>query len=1088
MALNRRDPFLNDAIAVLDQAFYDHRQSVNETLAALSSIELKFINDETTRCGLDERYYLENYHIIQDAKKVGFRSLYPFWDSQEIFFQHYYDIKSLGKPVRLLILKARQLGISTVSEGLLFHATIFTEGWNSLVVAQDPGQADYLFSMCRRAYDALPWWMRPERRYEAKGKYLTLDRNDQGERLISPGLRSEIFVEAANKLSGVAVGKGINGLHASEMSLWATPVVLTEQILPTLEGRDDVLAFLESTARGRDNFFYKFWKQAVSGELEWTTIFIESFRVKRYSLPIVEPEKFSLTEDETKLHQKVLVEKNFDVPKEHFNWRRAKMKEFEAMDDEWGFFQEYPAFCITAGTMVSTEMGMIPVEQAAEAKWTESGAVEHWIRQAPSPVFTVETEHGRSLEATADHPIMLSTGEWKAVGKIVPGDVVKLRPPMFCNSAYVARWNLVQGVPVSIEVDRDWALLLGYFLGDGCVYKSELSITCDSKDVDVHEEVKSLIGRLMGPVRTDDLRKRQHATRTNAIAFTCRVPDDHRGSAIVTVLRKLGAIKDGKKWPTRKVSVPECIFRSPKCIVAAFLSALFECDGSMQHRTVRFYTKYLEFARQVQLLLLGFGINGKFNPVEKKGGSGKVYRGYDFWLPGHCTDLFMSEVGFRSARKKSEFHKPHTAAGRPRNPIVLEDKVVSVKPTGIKESFDFTITGEHAFSANGILTHNSWVEAFQTSGLCAFNKKRLQKLLETTCCEPLWYGEIDLDQDNKARGIVNIPDVRLHSLRKEGLSAPPAAEMYGSRFYVWEMPEPGESYYLGCDVARGVKGGDFSCVQVLRIGRGAQPDVQVAEWHGWISPEPYASVCAAIGYWYNTAQIAVESNDIGILTNNTLFRSLEYPNVFRWKQYDKIKNFMTDWFGWLTNVKTRDQIISKMAYAIDQSTIVLRSAYLVDEMFDFAQEDKRSRVEALTGNDDRILAAMICYWCAHDSEFGIQAANQESLDHGRATGPERHGMISKLRTELGMLAIELQKMSPDDPQRNSKLRKLNEASAALEELMKDFANSDFSPIHDSPLSNRGRLYREGGVPEEFILYTDPGMGAQVSEEDRWKLG
>src|ERR1019366_2648582 len=120
-----------------------------------------------------------------------------------------------------------------------------------------------------------------------------------------------------------------------------------------------------------------------------------------------------------------------------------------------------------------------------------------------------------------------------------------------------------------------------------------------------------------------------------------------------------------------------------------------------------------------------------------------------------------------------------------------------------------------------------------------------------------------------------------------------------------------------------------------------------AEWHGWIHPEPFAHVCAAIGYWYNEGQVAVECNDVGILTNNTLFRALEYPNVFRWKQYDKLKNFYTNWFGWFTNQKTRPQIISKLAQALDEDTTVIRSSALVDEMFDFGLDGKR--YEALEG-------------------------------------------------------------------------------------------------------------------------------------------
>ena len=46
--------------------------------------------------------------------------------------------------------------------------------------------------------------------------------------------------------------------------------------------------------------------------------------------------------------------------------------------------------------------------------------------------------------------------------------------------------------------------------------------------------------------------------------------------------------------------------------------------------------------------------------------------------------------------------------------------------------------------------------------------------------------------------------------------------------------------------------------QVLRAGKGASPDVQVAEWVGYAQPVEFAKIVYAIGQLYGKCEIAVE--------------------------------------------------------------------------------------------------------------------------------------------------------------------------------------------------------------------------------------
>jgi hypothetical protein len=244
----------------------------------------------------------------------------------------------------------------------------------------------------------------------------------------------------------------------------------------------------------------------------------------------------------------------------------------------------------------------------------------------------------------------------------------------------------------------------------------------------------------------------------------------------------------------------------------------------------------------------------------------------------------------------------------------------------------------------------------------------------------------------------------------------------------------------------GAEGGDFSSVYALKIGKRIEPDEFVAEWHGWINPTPLGDVVCAMAKWYNNCQIAVECNGPGLTTNSHIFRELGYYNIFRWKHYDKIKNFMTDLLGWWTNVKTRDSLITKFSEALDDRSMIIRSKWLIDECLDFAADEGSSRFEAQgEAHDDRVFAAMISLFCAHDSDYGRKAAMEVRGD--RITDEERR--------------------------------------------KRDFFNTDASPIHDKPSSVRGVLHYEREVPAELIMYseldgTERNPTGDDTASDDWK--
>ena len=371
-------------------------------------------------------------------------------------------------------------------------------------------------------------------------------------------------------------------------------------------------------------------------------------------------------------------------------------------------------------------------------------------------------------------------------------------------------------------------------------------------------------------------------------------------------------------------------------------------------------------------------------------------------------------------------------------------------------------------------------EAFQTSGLCAFPKKLLQQVLEGTCCKPRWFGEIYY-KSTSHKDVYNFYDPilremgHLHKVVK-GERIPPAREE-GERFRVWEMPEPGAEYYIGVDVAMG-DGGDFSVVEVLRIGRGQQPDVQVAEWRGWINPTDLANVAAAIGYWYNQCEIAIEVNNEGAVTNNHIFRVLEYDPLYRWKYIDKISNFITPYFGWYTNSKTRPLIIVKGREALMEKTIILRSEDLVDEMMAFTREEDEEKFMGRGTPDDRVMALLITRYCAHEFDYADQVAT--------------HSKVSVATNETFYIFDDQNRLrftSDDREAAEMHVRTHPGWSMRGEPPKRDYANSDFSPIHDREGPHR-ELYKQGvlaeKIPVDVGMYGDFNRGLLKGEEEDWR--
>jgi hypothetical protein len=154
---------------------------------------------------------------------------------------------------------------------------------------------------------------------------------------------------------------------------------------------------------------------------------------------------------------------------------------------------------------------------------------------------------------------------------------------------------------------------------------------------------------------------------------------------------------------------------------------------------------------------------------------------------------------------------------------------------------------------------------------------------------------------------------------------------------VYKQHDPKETYYIGADVAIGVRGGNYSVAQVLDSHRR-----QVAVWRGIVDPDYYATVLNALGNYYNTAFICCENNNHGILTCSRLGKDYSYSNLYMTTEVDKVTEKESTRFGFTTSVKTKPLIIDQLREKLREGEIDIYDKTTLREMRSFVVTESGS--------------------------------------------------------------------------------------------------------------------------------------------------
>lgn len=296
----------------------------------------------------DPKQFIENF--LQIKTKEG--KIVPFClnESQEKLYQAIMQQKKAGKPVRILILKARQMGFSTLTEGLIFHDCVTHFRHSAMIMAHKEEATQNLFQMSKLFYERLPEFLRPMRK-SSNAKELIFENPTQNaeEKEKFPGLQSKIKCTTAGG-KGVGRSDTLTCLHASEVAFWPGDILQTlAGILQAVPTTPDSMVILESTANGF-NAFKELWDHAVTGQSDFVPLFFPWYEMQTYRRPY---HGEILTTEEKELQER------FGLDHEQIMWRRWCIAN-NCNHDLQMFKQEYPAtpeeaFIATGASVFDTE-------------------------------------------------------------------------------------------------------------------------------------------------------------------------------------------------------------------------------------------------------------------------------------------------------------------------------------------------------------------------------------------------------------------------------------------------------------------------------------------------------------------------------------------------------------------------------------------------------------------------------------------------------------------------------------------------------------------------------------------------------------
>lgn len=244
-----------------------------------------------------------------------------------------------GRPIRIILLKARQWGGSTLTQiYIAWIQLVHKKQWSSCICAHVENAARVVRGMYTKLLDNYPAWLLDNAKQEDI-KLSPFEGSPKTRQVKARG--AKITIGSAEKPDGLR-SDDIACAHLSEVGLWQStlskkPEDLVQTVISGIAMIPYSVIVFESTAKGVGNFFHREWLRATDKESlsAYVPVFVAWFEIDNYTEEIddyydfvasLEPNEMQLFKDGATL--------------EGIAWYRRKELEYT---DHWRFVSEYPS-------------------------------------------------------------------------------------------------------------------------------------------------------------------------------------------------------------------------------------------------------------------------------------------------------------------------------------------------------------------------------------------------------------------------------------------------------------------------------------------------------------------------------------------------------------------------------------------------------------------------------------------------------------------------------------------------------------------------------------------------------------------------
>ena len=226
-------------------------------------------------------------------KDAGKDVLFRLWYPQRILVSRFEAKRKAGKPIRLILLKARQWGGSTTTQLYMAWLQFFhKKGLNSLIIAHQGTASDEIkdmFDLMIKKHPVEFLHRLGEVYSENEPKLVGVGKSGSTHRV--PQRECKIKVGTAERPNGCR-GGAYSLVHLSEVGLWQktegkSPEDIVRSACSGILAKPYTMIVMESTANGTGNFFHREYSAAADPKVksQYEALFIAWFQIEHYSLP-----------------------------------------------------------------------------------------------------------------------------------------------------------------------------------------------------------------------------------------------------------------------------------------------------------------------------------------------------------------------------------------------------------------------------------------------------------------------------------------------------------------------------------------------------------------------------------------------------------------------------------------------------------------------------------------------------------------------------------------------------------------------------------------------------------------------------------